>query len=372
MSGSLAFDLIRARLEVDLDLAHKFVHGTDTETIVIESGEIPTLANMVKTLPLSSKLDAATTLVNSAENAVQRAEAAIAVLQQAEAQTLSYKNAALAALQTATEAMTIAQNHASNAQAAAQTVTVRADTATQAANNAASARDQASTAATQAAGYGYALSASSRTSLTIGTGSKSFSIGTGKQFVPKQWVIAVSGNNSMTGEVVSYANGNLTINSVNTSGAGTYDNWTIAVSGAAGAAGVAGAQGPQGPQGPKGDTGAAGADGNQRRYLDKGTVSGAVAIDFNLGQHQRLQVGGAVNLSVTNWPANTISGMMMLEVVNGGAFTITWPTVNWVLSDGTFTQVFSSNGSPLQAAGIDFVMLWTRDGGNTVYGKVVR
>lgn len=366
MSGSLAFDLIRARLEVDLDLAHKFVHGTDTETIVIESGEIPTLANMVKSLPLSSKLDTATNLVNSAENAVQRAEAAIAVLQLAEQRTLGYKDATLSALQTATEVMSIAQTHASNAQAAAQNVTIRADVATLAATNAASARDQASTAALSAAGYGYALSATSKTSLSIGTGSKSFSIGTGKQFVAKQWVIAVAGNNSMTGEVVSYANGNLTINAVNVTGSGTFADWTIAVSGAAGA------QGPQGLQGPKGDTGSAGADGSLRKYLDKGLAAGAVAVDFALGQHQRMQVTGATTLSFANWPGNTTSNMLMLEVVNGGAFAITWPTINWVLSDGAFTQVFSANGTPLQASGTDFVMLWTRDGGATVYGKVVR
>lgn len=414
MPGTIMFDLIRARLETDLDLAHKFVHGTDTETIVVESGEIPTLANMVKALPLSSKLDAATTLVNSAENAVQRAEAAIAVLQAAELKTLGYKEAALAALQTATEAMTIAQGHASSAQSASQNATVRADAVAQAVNTAVSAKDQANTAALNAAGYGYALSATSKTSLAVGTGSKSFSIGTGKQFVPKQWIIAVSGNSSMTGEVVSYANGNLTINATRIVGSGTHADWTIAVSGAAGAAGapgaagvdgingtngtdgaagpqgpqgiqgpagLQGAMGPAGPQGIKGDTGAAGAqgvkgdagvDGSMRRYLDRGNVAGAISISFTAGQHQRAQVLGAVSFTFTNWPDSTMSGMMMLELVNGGAFAITWPTINWMLADGTFTQVFSSNGTPLQSAGTDFVMLWTRDGGATVYGKVVR
>lgn len=63
---------------------------------------------------------------------------------------------------------------------------------------------------------------------------------------------------------------------------------------------------------------------------------------------------------------------MLIELVNGGAFAFTWPTINWVKSDGTFTTSFASCGVTLQSSGIDWVLLWTRDSGATIYGKVMR
>ena len=67
----------------------------------------------------------------------------------------------------------------------------------------------------------------------------------------------------------------------------------------------------------------------------------------------------------------------MLEVTNGAAFALNFPIVNWVKTDGT--QVANAVNTPipsaagiLQASGIDFIGLWSHDGGTTVYGKVLR
>jgi len=105
-------------------------------------------------------------------------------------------------------------------------------------------------------------------------------------------------------------------------------------------------------------------------YFNSGTTN---ALDYVNGSHQRWSPNtGAQTLSVTNWPPSGNLGELLIEGVNLGAATITWPTINWIKSDGTTTTTFSANGVTLQASGIDWVLLWTRDAGTTIYGKVVR
>lgn len=105
-------------------------------------------------------------------------------------------------------------------------------------------------------------------------------------------------------------------------------------------------------------------------YYNSGTTN---ALDYTNGSHQRWAPStGAQTLSITNWPPTGNLGELLIEGVNLAAATITWPTINWVKSDGTTTTTFSSNGVTLQTSGTDFVLLWTRDAGTTIYGKVVR
>jgi hypothetical protein len=105
-------------------------------------------------------------------------------------------------------------------------------------------------------------------------------------------------------------------------------------------------------------------------YFNSNTTN---ALDFTNGSHQRwAPATGAQTLSITNWPPSGNLGELLIEGVNLGAATITWPTINWVKSDGTTTTTFSSNGVTLQTSGTDWVLLWTRDAGTTIYGKVVR
>lgn len=108
-------------------------------------------------------------------------------------------------------------------------------------------------------------------------------------------------------------------------------------------------------------------------FLDKGNSgTAAQALDFSAASHQRLAVTGAFTLSTTGWSAAGQTCELLLELVNGAAFVVTWPTINWVKADGTTTTSFASNGVTLQAAGTDWVLLWTRDGGATIYGRVCR
>lgn len=107
--------------------------------------------------------------------------------------------------------------------------------------------------------------------------------------------------------------------------------------------------------------------------VDKGTVStGTVTFSLDDANVQRLQVGGSLTIATSNWATTGQHQELVIELVNGAAYTITWPTVNWIKSDGTTTTTFSSNGVTLQTSGTDWVILWSRDAGTTLYGKIVR
>lgn len=108
-------------------------------------------------------------------------------------------------------------------------------------------------------------------------------------------------------------------------------------------------------------------------FLDKGNSGTSTqTIDYTAGSHQKITATGNHTIATSNWPPTGNLGEMLLELTNGAAFTITWPTINWVKSDGSTTTTFASNGVTLQASGTDFAVLWSRDGGTTVYGKWVR
>ena len=109
---------------------------------------------------------------------------------------------------------------------------------------------------------------------------------------------------------------------------------------------------------------------NDGQFYDSGTTN---AINLANGAYQRwAPATGAQTLSVAGWPEAGRVGELTIEGVNLGAATITWPTINWVYSDGSISTTFPSSEVSLRASGIDFVLLWTRNGGTTVYGKIVR
>lgn len=107
-----------------------------------------------------------------------------------------------------------------------------------AAASAAAAAASATAAALSASGTTY--NGTSTTSVTIGTGSISFTTQTGLQFSAPQWVIIASTANNanyMTGNVTSYnsSTGVLIVNVVSNGGSGTYGSWQISLAGVPGA-----------------------------------------------------------------------------------------------------------------------------------------
>lgn len=108
-------------------------------------------------------------------------------------------------------------------------------------------------------------------------------------------------------------------------------------------------------------------------YVDRGNAaSGTMTLNWAQAFHQRVQRTGNFTFAFSNVPAAGAYACLLLELVNGGAGTITWPTIQWVRSDGSTTTSFATYGVQLQATGTDFVLFWTRAGSGTVYGRVVR
>ena len=61
--------------------------------------------------------------------------------------------------------------------------------------------------------------------------------------------------------------------------------------------------------------------------VNKGTATGAVAIDFSAGSFQTVQTSGTITLSFTNWPATTKYGEVTIEAnVTNVAHKVTLPT----------------------------------------------
>ena len=362
-----SFEELQARLLADLDLAHAFVHGTDTQSITTENGQVDCLAKMAKDLPFSA-------LVSTAQ-----ANAEVVILAKAHVDTalsaiVLHKNAAVlnanaAALSASTAVTKTIEVNAAAALVAEQAATVL------------TLKNQTDTKAAAAATYAAALSAISFSVVELSLGAKAFTVGQGKQFTAGQWLVAASGDSALNGQVVSYVGAQLTVMVRQVvqavADATTLSDWSIGLSGPVGLQGDPGVQGGVGTQGVQGTQGAQGAVGvsvSLSTYLNKSTItSGTVTFTHSEAQNQRLQVAGALTIATAGWPAaNTALGVMLIELVNGGAAAITWPVVHWLLTDGTTTTTFSLNGVTLQASGSDFVTLWSRDGGVTVHGKVMR
>jgi len=110
-------------------------------------------------------------------------------------------------------------------------------------------------------GPGY--TATSSTSLAIGTGSNTFTTQAGLAYIPGTLAyasICSSGTPSACffGNITSYSGTTLVLNTSSVSGSGTHADWLISVSGIVGPTGATGSTGPTGPTGPTGSTGPTG------------------------------------------------------------------------------------------------------------------
>jgi hypothetical protein len=140
--------------------------------------------------------------------------------------------------------------------------------------------------------------------------------------------------------------------------------------------GDTGGTGPAGPTGPTGPTGATGPAGpsSLTTFSSKGTQSsGTQTFDISVNSMQGMTVAGGLTVALTGWPAAGTLGELCIELVNGRAFAVSWPAgVRWIKPDGTYTTDFATSGITLLASGTDFVFFWSRDGGTTIWAKVLR
>jgi len=151
------------------------------------------------------------------------------------------------------------------------------------------------------------ITASSSTSVSIGTGSKSFEIEANKSFPLNSWVqISYDGDpldHYMVGQVTDYTGTTIQIESSVFTGSGTYNDWTLALSG------PPGATGPTGPSG--GGTGDLLAAQNLADLDDIPTARG----NLGLGSAALLDVGTTANKVVQ------LDGSGALPAVSGANLT---------------------------------------------------
>lgn len=92
-----------------------------------------------------------------------------------------------------------------------------------------------------------------------------------------------------------------------------------------------------------------------------GTISsGTEDFDLDNGAYHVVTVGGNFIVTFSNWITSGEVVHITMELINAGAHTITWPaTVDWPAgTEPSWT-----------AAGTDFAILFSRDGGTTIFGK---
>lgn len=96
------------------------------------------------------------------------------------------------------------------------------------------------------------------------------------------------------------------------------------------------------------------------KFIDLGSVSGAVSIDISQALTYRAEINGATTISFTGWPSGSVAVSCVFYFVNGNT--------NVSFSGATFKF---PNGVPLtfQATGEDRIIFQSFDNGTTIYGS---
>ncbi len=103
----------------------------------------------------------------------------------------------------------------------------------------------------------------------------------------------------------------------------------------------------------------------------KGTVSSGT-VTFNLadGNKQSVSVAGNQNWAFTGWPASGTFGELEIFATNAGLATISFPTIQWLIGDGTTSTNYTLMGVTMQPSGLNHFLFWSIDGGSTIYGVI--
>lgn len=207
-----------------------------------------------------------------------------------------------------------------------------------------------------------AITASSVTSQTIGTGTFSFQVPAQAAWAPGMFVSQVVPSNPanfMVGTVVSYSGTTLVVNNTASAGAGTYSTWAINLSGAANA---------PGPQGPAGPTGAAGANagplnGNaQGLKVTNDASTPSTKIDITAVAATMVTTGGtsiratsaSVVIDLTTGTSTSAANGMDGEARGTSAWIYTYLISNGVTTAGLATKTSPLSGAPTLPAGYTY------------------
>lgn len=171
------------------------------------------------------------------------------------------------------------------------------------------------------------ITASSSTSIAMAIGEKVFEIEANKSFPDNAWVLISYDDDPldhyMIGQVTDYTGVNLTVDVAQIVGSGTYDDWTIALSG------------PPGPEGPQGDTGEGTGDMLAANNLSELASASAARGNLGLGSAAVLDVGTIAN-KVMQLDANAkIPAVDGSNVTNLAAANLTGTVATARLGTGT-------------------------------------
>lgn len=223
--------------------------------------------------------------------------------------------------------------------------------------------------------------ATSTTSISIATGTKVFTIGTGKFFKVGSFVLIASDadeTNYMHGQITGYSDTTLTVNVTTTGGGGTFADWVITISGVKGAAG---ANGPLSGPGSSTDNavarfnGAAGTTIQNSGVIisDTNAVTGVASLQIGSGvvvdqfiDEDSFATNSAVKVPTQQSVKAYVDAMIPNGYISGlyaTSATYSSSTVaNFTLTNGAATD--STNGSFLKATGLS----WNITNGNAANG----
>ncbi len=122
--------------------------------------------------------------------------------------------------------------------------------------------------------------------------------------------------------------------------------------------------------------------GVQMAFVDLGsrTPANGVPVTVSAANVQAATfTSGAVTWTTSGWPASGTYAEVQMEVINGGLATHTFPAAfKWVNPDGTAVASFTtyignqrSGATNFQTSGTDFLIMWSRDGGASIFAKVM-
>ena len=160
---------------------------------------------------------------------------------------------------------------------------------------------QGNTGATGTTGLaGDKYTTTSTTNTSIATGSKTFTVDSGLAYsIGQSVIVSFDSSNKMEGSVTSYSGTTLIVNVTTITGSGTYNSWSVSLSGAPGPAGLTGATGATGTNGTTGATGATGTNGTNGATGATGNNGATGATGGVLGCAVSLPAGG-VNTSFSS------------------------------------------------------------------------
>lgn len=121
------------------------------------------------------------------------------------------------------------------------------------------------------------------------------------------------------------------------------------------------------------------ATGIRFSIVNLGSIASTIAITQSAGNVQNATfTGGAVTWAFSGWPASGTYAEVQMKLTNAGLSTHTFQaSLRFINPDGTTTPSLNAymtnqrGTTNFQTSGVDFLVLWTDDGGTTVYAKVL-